>query len=195
MIAVERLRGGEFGSALGALSQLRMAVFRAYPYLYEGSLENEREYLRGFASARESTLVLARDGTRIVGAATATPLLAHGEETLSAVRATSYDPQQIYYFGESVLLPEYRGQGIGHAFFDHREAAARELGFKTAAFCAVDRASDDPRRPHGYRALDRFWTGRGYEKRSDVVAVFAWQDVGDEHQSEKRMVFWFKELA
>jgi hypothetical protein len=34
----------------------------------------------------------------------------------------------IFYFGESVLLPQFRGMGIGHHFFDEREAAARAAG-------------------------------------------------------------------
>ena len=57
---------------------------------------------------------------------------------------------QVFYFGESVLLPAYRGQGLGHRFFDEREDYARRLGrFNTTAFCAVERAEDDPRRPPG----------------------------------------------
>src|SRR3712207_8363574 len=61
------------------------------------------------------------------------------------------DPEAVYYFGESVLLPAYRRRGIGHAFFDAREQAALEYGFRIAAFCAVERPADDPRMPPDYR--------------------------------------------
>ncbi len=42
----------------------------------------------------------------------------------------------IYYLGESVLLREYRGQGIGKRFFELREQQARVLGAETCAFCS-----------------------------------------------------------
>ena len=53
----------------------------------------------------------------------------------------------VFYFGESLLLPPYRGKHIYRQFFLEREAAARAYGCKIAAFCAVERPHDDPRRP------------------------------------------------
>jgi hypothetical protein len=32
-----------------------------------------------------------------------------------------FDLNEIFYFGESILKPEYRGLGLGHLFFDERE--------------------------------------------------------------------------
>jgi GNAT superfamily N-acetyltransferase len=67
---------------------------------------------------------------------------------------------RLFYFGESVLLPEYRGHGIGHAFFDPRERPPAR-GASAACFAAVMRAPDHPARPAGYRPLDAFWH-KGY---------------------------------
>lgn len=195
MISVERLRGAELERALDALSTLRIEVFRAYPYLYEGSLAYEQEYLRGFAASPESALVVARDDRQIVGASTAMPLVAHADEVVPPLRAAGFDPTRVYYFGESVLRASHRGHGIGHRFFDLREQAAREHGYTITAFCAVERAHDDPRRPSDHRALDPFWQGRGYQKRPEIVATFRWRDLGDAVESDKRMVFWIKELT
>ena len=47
-----------------------------------------------------------------------------------------YDLGSICYFGESILLPQYRGRGIGKEFFRRREAHARKLGTRITAFCA-----------------------------------------------------------
>jgi GNAT superfamily N-acetyltransferase len=192
VIAVERLTGANIEPHLEALAQLRIAVFREFPYLYDGSLAYERSYIREFAASARSTLVIAREGDAVVGAATATPLLEHGEADVAraALRTIGIDPARVYYFGESVLLAPYRGRRIGHAFFDHREAAAREHGFSIASFCAVVRAHA----PAGYVPHDAFWSRRGYQRRPEAVAQFTWRDLGDDEETAKSMVFWTKEL-
>lgn len=43
------LTGKEIGDALDDLAALRVKVFREWPYLYEGSLDYERNYLRRYA--------------------------------------------------------------------------------------------------------------------------------------------------
>jgi GNAT superfamily N-acetyltransferase len=109
--------------------------------------------------------------------------------------AAGYDPATVYYFGESVLRRDFRGRGLGHRFFDEREAFARARGYRTAAFCAVDRPADHPRRPADYVPLDRFWGKRGFVRRPDIVGQFAWKDLDAEAETAKPMVFWTKALA
>ena len=101
---------------------------------------------------------------------------------------------EIFYFGESVLLPAYRRQGIGHAFFDGREAAARAAGAMQASFCAVIRPDDHPARPADYRPLDSFWRGRGYAPLDGFVTEFGWKDMGDTAESGHPMQYWLGHL-
>ena len=138
--------------------------------------------------------MIAWAGDELIGAATAMPLTAHGEEAAPPLAAAGFDPAGVYYFGESVLRPAFRGRGLGHRFFDEREAFARARGYQTAAFCAVDRPPVHPRRPPGYVPLDRFWGKRGFVRRPDIVGTFRWKDLDEDHDSAKPMVFWVKEL-
>ena len=195
-VDVTLLSADALGPHLDALARLRIAVFREFPYLYAGSLDYEANYLRGFAASPRSALVLARAGDRVVGAATATPLVEHGDHAaLSAPLALAgIDPEQVYYFGESVLLPDHRGRGIGSAFFARREQAARSHGFRLCAFCAVERPREHPARPSDYRGHDSLWTRHGYHRRHDLVATFSWRDLGDAEETPKPMVFWIREL-
>lgn len=195
MLSIEAVRGRGALPYLDALARLRIEVFREYPYLYEGTLEYEQRYLASYAQQASSVVVIARDGDEVVGASTAMPLLEHGENVAPVFEQAGIDPRRVYYFGESVLRASYRGRGVGHAFFDHRENAARDHGFAISAFCAVERPSDHPRRPQDYVPHDAFWTKRGYQKRPDMIATFAWLDLGEATETEKPMVFWVKELA
>jgi GNAT superfamily N-acetyltransferase len=194
-LSIERVRGNAIEPYLGALADLRIAVFREYPYLYEGSLAYEQRYLRGYAKDERSVVVIARRGTEVVGASTAQPLVSHGEQLAPVLLRAGYEPESFYYFGESVLKVEERGQGIGHRFFDEREAAAREYGYARSCFCAVLRPDDHPARPASYVPHDAFWTKRGYLKKPEISTSFAWRDVGESAQSPKKMVFWLKELS
>jgi GNAT superfamily N-acetyltransferase len=194
-ITVETLSGASFAAALDDLARLRIAVFRDWPYLYDGSMAYEQTYLDKFAATAGSVIVAARDGTGIVGCATAAPLLSHEPEFAEPFLQAGYDPARIFYFGESVLLPAYRSRGIGHAFFDHREAAAKRMPAVThTAFCGVMRPHDHPARPASYVPLDTFWARRGYAKVNGLIASYAWTDVGQPEKTSKPMQFWMRAL-
>lgn len=191
-LTVEALAGAAIEPVIADLARLRVEVFREFPYLYDGDLDYERKYLRKFLAVLESTVVVARDRDRVIGAATALPLARSEDELQAPFRAAGIPVEDVYYFGESVLERGYRGRGLGHAFFDGREARARALGFTITAFCAVERPADHPLRPAGYRPHDVFWTKRGYTKRPDLRATFSWRDVGAAGESAKPMVFWLR---
>jgi len=193
-IEVRPLTGAEIGAAIDDLAGLRIAVFADFPYLYAGDPAYERDYLREFAAAPDAVLVAAFDGARIVGAATASPMAAQKAEFRAPFEARGIDTAALFYFGESVLLADYRGRGIGHAFFDHREARARDCGAGSATFAAVIRPADHPARPAGYRPLDAFWTGRGYAPVPGLVTELAWQEHGEPDESPKPMQYWMRRL-
>ena len=193
-VTVAPLTGEALKEALPALAQLRIEVFRAFPYLYVGSQEYEQHYLRAFTQSRDAVLVAARDGETIVGCATGSGIGADHNELIEPLTKAGIDLDTTFYCGESVLLPEYRGQGIGHAFFDHREAQARAHGYKRSLFCGVVRPADHPRRPANYRPLDDFWRARGYRPLPGVTAAFAWKDLDEDHETPKPMQFWMREL-
>ncbi|NUB46091.1 GNAT family N-acetyltransferase [Fertoebacter nigrum] len=189
-VTLRSLRGDDLESALDDLARLRITVFRDWPYLYEGTVEYERGYLRWYRDSPGALLVGAFDGEALVGAATGTPMEDHTNDFAQAFAATGIPLTDIFYCAESVLLPGYRGQGIGHRFFDLREDHARDLGRRFIAFCSVLRPDDHPLRPIAARSNEAFWRGRGYQPMEGVVAEFRWTDVGETWDSAKRLQFW-----
>ena len=189
-----RLSGEDLRARLDDLARLRIAVFRTWPYLYKGTMDYERQYLPRYAEAKTGTMIVALDGDKVVGASTALGLDEEEDFVAAPFVAKDMDLRRIFYFGESVLLPEYRGQGVGVRFFEEREAAARAHGYPVAAFCAVVRPEDHPARPKDYVPLDEFWRRRGYARRPDLVSHFSWKDIGAAAETEKPMVYWIKTL-
>ena len=193
-LATQSLTGDALKAVLPDLARLRMAVFREWPYLYDGSLPYEEQYLATFAAAPGAVCIVARDGDRIVGASTGSPMKEADAEFQAPFSEAGYDIGEVFYCGESVLLPEYRGSGAGHAFFDGREAHARKLGgFKITTFCRVLRSEFHPLKPADYRPLDGFWKKRGY-RQTELEARYAWKDIDRKGETVKHLQFWIREL-
>ncbi|MDO8826262.1 GNAT family N-acetyltransferase [Methylophaga sp.] len=195
MLELKRLSGEALNQYIPELAQLRIQVFRDFPYLYDGDTDYEARYLQTYIEAPDSVIVLAFDGDKVVGASTGIPLKYETEEVKAPFIKAGIDVNSVFYCGESVLLSKYRGQGAGVAFFDHREAHARDLGgYEYSCFCGVQRPDDHPRRPAGFRPLDNFWRKRGYEKHPELQTTFSWKELDEDHESPKPMTFWMKKL-
>lgn len=193
-LKILRVKGNEITPYISELAQLRLRVFREYPYLYEGKLDDEKSYLQTYLQCPESIMVVVLDKDQVVGASTAIPL---EFETLS-VQKPFFDQgmniKNIFYLGESVLLSKYRGKKVYRHFFVNREVAARAYGSKMTAFCAVERSPEDPRRPKNFVPLNQVWQHFGYQKHPELFTYFEWKEIGDESKVNNTMVFWLKTL-
>jgi GNAT superfamily N-acetyltransferase len=159
---------------------------------YRNVYANEADYVKRYADCAESVLVVVMAENKVVGASTAMPLIFDIEPFKKPFIDNGIDIKKVFYLGESVLLPEYRGKNIYRQFFQEREAAALEYGCTITAFATVDRASDDPRRPTDYVPLDKIWEHFGYKKHPEIATHIEWKEVGEKAPAKNRMVFWLK---
>lgn len=194
-LQIRRFSGTALHDYLDDVARLRIEVFREFPYLYDGSMDYERRYLQTYVQCPEAVVVVAFDGTQVVGASTGIPLRHEEEPFRRPFVEQGYAVERVFYCAESVLRREWRGQGVGGRFFDEREAHARELGgFDWCAFCAVERPADHPLRPAAYQPHDRFWQQRGYTRQAALGATYHWKDVDQPQQTSKSLVFWLKSV-
>jgi hypothetical protein len=192
-IAIKKLSGAELAPYLPDLAQLRITVFRDFPYLYDGTREYEEKYLQTYLNTDESIIVLALDGEKVIGASTGLPMEHETDEFKKPFVDNGYDPAKIFYCGESVLLREYRGKGIYKEFFVGREGQALKLGrFDWCSFCCVRRPEDHPLKPADYVPLDAVWTKFGYVRHPELRTNYSWKDIDQAHETDKPMVFWLK---
>jgi GNAT superfamily N-acetyltransferase len=188
-------KGKEIETIFDDLAHLRITVFRDYPYLYEGTIEYEKEYLKIYSNSERSFLFTVYDGEKMVGATTCIPLSDESEEVKKPFQAAGLDINTIFYFGESILLHPYRGLGIGNRFFDEREAHARSFGiYAMTCFCSVSRPDIHPLKPNDYQPHDKFWTKRGYQKNDSLQSQFDWLDINESKSTVKPMIYWTKKI-
>ncbi|WP_044200295.1 hypothetical protein [Dyadobacter tibetensis] len=187
--------GQEIETLIPGLALLRIGVFKDYPYLYEGDLAYEQNYLKIYSSCSQAFVFSVFDGDRMVGATTAIPLAQETAEVQKPFVDAGYEVSRIFYFGESLLLPQYRGLGIGHRFFDEREAHAASFGSYThTSFCSVDRGPSHPAKPADYRPNNVFWLKRQYTEMPHLQCTMSWLDIGEKQATEKQMIFWIRGL-
>ena len=187
--------GKEIETVVPQLAAVRIEVFRDFPYLYEGSLAYESEYLKTYVNSDSVFLFVVFDDGKMVGATTCIPLVDETDEVKEPFELSGMNLDEIFYFGESILLKEYRGMGIGNRFFDEREKHATSFGnFRMTCFCAVERATDHPLRPNDYQPLDEFWKKRGYVKSGSLRSKFSWKDIDESEESGKTMIYWSKNI-
>lgn len=191
----EILRENEIKKYIDDIARLRISVFKEFPYLYQGSIEYEKSYLKSYSKMTNSISVIAIDNSsNIVGASTGHPLKSANKEFKKPFE-NKFDVDKIFYFAESVLNKNFRGKGIGKQLMQKRIDHVLNLNaYTTICFCAVERECNHPLRPKNYRPLDQFWESYGFMKQKKLTTKFSWPDIDTGLENEKTMTFWIKNL-
>lgn len=193
MLNILQLSGGEASRYAEELARLRIKVFREYPYLYDGDMAYEVAYVDTFLKAQQNFMVIVEDGGEVVGASTGLPLVEETDNIKAPFLEAGWDITGMYYFGESVLLPPYRGKGLGKKFLELRQLFAQRHGFRQLTFCAVVRPDGHPLRPEGYSPPEPLWKGQGFEPQ-DIFCHISWKEIGEPEETPKPLQFWTKAI-
>ena len=176
-----------------------MGFFKEYPYLYEGTVEQEHAYLNHYVSNPQAMLLLALDDTKLVGASTGIPLIA---ETIlftasqSVLQSRHIDPMRCYYYGEIMVDRLYQGRGIANALYQQQGHQAIKLGFEYAVIMTVMRPDNHPQKPKGYRSTDTLWPKLGFEPLNVTVDI-PWSTIqadGSVVREANRVQCWVKKI-
>lgn len=195
LLKITTLRGKEIIPYIHKIAELRITIFHAYPYLYEGDMTYEEQYLLMYSQTEDAMLIIFEDNHAVVGAITGLPLAESMEEIKELFSEKNIPSERVFYLGEIVLLPEYRNRNIGYMMYQHFEQAVKEVGrYEKIALCEVVRSENDSRRPLDYKSLSSFWKRQEYVKHSDLIAYFSWKEIGAVEETKHPMVFWIKEL-
>ena len=200
MLTVEVRHGHDVMPLAREFARFRLEEFRHFPYLYEGMEANERAYLEAYAANVNTILVMVRDDRSPAGMFTALPFLAESfpphAEVGRKLAGLGHDPARMFYFGEAILLPGYRGRGLGRRACLMIEAYARLLGYSQGCMMTVERSAGDPRRPLDYQDQEPLFQALGFRK-AGLKTVLSWPTLQADQSvemQENTLVWWLKDL-
>jgi hypothetical protein len=191
-ITFKAYRGIEIAQIMDPLAQLRMSVFREYPYLYDGNIVNEQKYLSRYVNIKDSFVLMVFENGQVIGATTATPLIEELEDLRIPYENAGITIAKTFYFGEAMLLPAYRGMGIYKTFMHERTQAAIQYGATMCTFMAVMRPDHHPLKPQGYQGLKAIWNHYGFVEHPKIQPQFSWKDIDQQEETKKPCTAWLK---
>lgn len=193
-LSLRALSGAEAKAYLEPIAKMRMRFFREFPYLYEGSLDYEKNYLETYFGSPNSAVLLVFKENTIVGFSNIIPLNEELEEIQAAFKENDLPVEDYLYIGEVILDPICRNQGLSRRFFDFHESYAQERGYSKLVFMTVKRPTNHPQRPKNYRPLEPIWRHFGYELLPGVAVKIPWKQVDTQEEEPNTLDVWFKEL-
>ncbi len=183
-------QGKEIAKIMDPLTDLSINVFREYPYLYEGSTA----YLDRYLDTKGSFVLMVFENEQAVGAATAAPLTEEYEDFRIPFVKAGINPAEVFFFGDAMLLPVYRGMGIYKTFMHERTQAAIAYGTTMCTFLAVNRPDGHPLKPANYKDLKPIWNHYGFIEHPEIKPHYSWKDIDQQEETQKPFSAWMKIL-
>ncbi len=195
---LELLTGKDLESILPFVAQQRIELFREYPYLYEGNLTEEMNYLEWFAKLPHTAMAVAYHDKQPVGFVSGTSFKdfdTHFKGSCDVFLKADLKPEEYYYITEGIVVPEHRGNALALKLSALIEGYAKKIGFTKG--CFVDESHDKhPLKPANYYSLETAFKKAGYIK-SPLSIKFNWvtrQVAGQARDQEHELYYWMKNI-
>lgn len=195
-IRMEVVQGEAIHAYVKDITDLSLIIYREYPYLYEGTEEEYLPHIQHYAQP-ESVACLLFDNEKTIGVAIGLPLKAMRDNYKRPLLNSDVyiNIDSVFYLGEILLLPEYRGRGLGkQMYLKFEEMVRKKENFKSICLSKISELESHPRMPAQYKSLDTFWAKLGFKRLNNVHFSVVWLNVGDQEESSHKMVYWIKTL-
>lgn len=194
-VSLQAFTGEEAKKYLKQIANIRITMFKEFPYLYEGVLEDEEEYLNIYFSSINSIVLLVLDGDKVVGFSNSIPLNEEIEEMKTPFIKNDIDINKYLYIGELMIKEKYRTRGLSNIIAKYHEEHAREKNYTNMIFMTVIRPDNHPLKPDNYRSLEPLWKSLGYKALEGIKINFSWKQVDSKTPQENQLRIWSKELG
>lgn len=196
---IKVITGEEFHRLLPFIAEQRIEAYRPYPYLYEGSMEDEQRSLILLAQSAHAAVAVAYFNNTIVGLVPRIPLVDYAEEFIGSIEAFEKDgknPNDYYYITDVIVQEAHQGKKLATHLIEQIEHYCSSLGYPYACFVCESYESH-PLKPQNYRELDSLWERLGYRKSAICITFLDWntlQPDGSTKYSPHVLPYWIKQL-
>lgn len=198
--AWEQLSGSNIHKYLTEVATFRIKYFRDFPYFYDGNLDYEMNYLKGYTEDEKSILIIIRNSKNdIIAVSTGVPLITTSDILSKAETVFSQsglNPKDFYYYGEVILDYSVRSKGLTRLIYNEQELHARKFGFSSITIATVIRDPTDPRNVDRVASSDLVWKKLGFTQ-TNIEFNYNWPTLqidGKTVDCENKMIFWAKYL-
>ena len=193
-------KGNELEELIPEIAKARLELFKEFPYLYEGTYENELKYLTDFVKNPKSIILTAHEADKLIAFVTATAVES-GFDLTEAIKdlmqKEDIDTSKYFYISEMMVYPEFRSFELQNKLKKDIENYAKENSYTKVCFLSVFRENDHPLRPEGYKEISRLWKFNKNHK-TDISTEFEWNTVQKDSESKlmnNRLDLWEKKLT
>ncbi|HLC06649.1 MAG TPA: GNAT family N-acetyltransferase [Candidatus Babeliales bacterium] len=197
--SIKVLTQDELKTLLPFVAQLRVNIFRNYPYLYDGNIAEEMDNLEKYAQHNNSALAIAYYNENPVGFLCGSDLIhysVHFENSVADLfKGVDLNIENYYYCADIIILPEHRGKYLAPQLFDAIENYAQQKGYTACCFI-TEHHENHPLKPRDHKSLVPLWNSLNY-KKSALITYASWQTHqvdGTIKLEQHPLIFWLKNL-
>lgn len=192
---IKSFTGQEAERYIDQIAAIRLNMFKEYPYLYNGTVEIEKEYLQIYFKSSHANILLTFDSDdNVIGFSSSIPLSDEAEEIRAPFIEKQLNCDNYLYIGEGLIYPEYQGKNLVRQAAQIHEEIARSKGYKYLTFMAVDRPEDHPCKPDNYRSTDGLFKHFGYTKFDNMNVTLTWNQLDTNQEATNTLSLWHKEI-
>lgn len=183
-VEIHIFEGNDAKPYLSLLADLRLEVFKEPPYLYLGNKEDELHYGARYLSKNLIISITTING-RFAAIGTGLPLV-EAQEVIRDVREKLNDLESIYYYGEVIVLSEFRGKGLLKKILATQDEYIKTKGFTKVSMMTVIRDSVE----------SELGEKLGYTK-TEMTIRCPWLTIQPDGSAKKevnQLLFWIKSL-
>jgi len=181
------------------IAELRISTFKEFPYLYKGDILCEKKYIEEYIKDARSMLSLIYVNKELAGFLTGMPLSCSADvisHSGTIFRNKGIDPSIYYYYGEMIVLPNFRNLRLPSILFASLDREVKNMLFTYTCFLTVVRDDDHPMRPDNYKDTSHIWYREGY-KKMNITTEFNWPQIqsdGSVKEESSVLEYWSKKL-
>ena len=188
------VKGQEILPYKEAVADVGLAVFREYPYFFEGTVSEYLDYLLMGANSKHSLFVIAEQDNQVIGVIWGVPVVDYTLDMIHMFSTHGIEPSKLFYLSGLTVLRDYRGRDVGYILYRKFENEVKKQGiYPLLTYCEVIQSSDRAS-PIDYVGLDSYASRIGFVKHPELMCYWSWREVDSLQIKEHPMVFWIKNL-